>query len=351
MENAFITIAGRKIGPSYPPYIIAEMSGNHNGELTRAMAIMEAASKAGADAVKLQTYTADTLTIDHDGPGFRIEGGLWDGRTLYELYEQAHTPWEWHEKLFARGRELGICVFSTPFDVTALDFLESLNAPAHKVASFEMIDLPLVGKIAQKGKPMVVSTGIADKREISETVASARQNGCNDIVLLHCVSGYPSRPEDANLRTIEDLAVSFDVIAGLSDHTHGTAVSVAAVALGACMIEKHLTLSRADGGPDSAFSLEPDELTELVRGCNTAWQALGEINYEPKQSEKGNDVFRRSLYVVADVKAGEIFSPENIRSIRPGHGLAPKHLPDILGLAAAEDIKRGEPLAWKMVKK
>ncbi len=351
MANSSISIAGRKIGPSHPPYIIAEMSGNHNGKLDRAMAIIEAAKEAGADAVKLQTYTADTLTIDHDGPGFRIEGGLWDGHRLYELYKEAHTPWEWHESLFAKGRELGICVFSTPFDVTALDFLETLDAPAHKVASFEMIDLPLVGKIAQKGKPMVISTGIANKTEISETVATVRQNGCNDIVLLHCVSGYPSRPDDANLRTIEDLARSFDVVAGLSDHTHGTAVSIAAVALGASLIEKHFTLSRADGGPDSAFSLEPDELAELVSGCNIAWRALGKADYEPKQSEKGNDVFRRSLYVVADVKAGEVFSPLNVRSIRPGHGLAPKHLPDILGLRAAHDIKRGEPLTWDMVQK
>jgi N-acetylneuraminate synthase len=344
-----ITIAGRRIGPGHPPYVIAEMSGNHNGDIKRAFALLEAAKKAGADAVKLQTYTADTITIDHDGPGFRIEGGLWNGRTLYELYQEAHTPWDWHPQLFAKARELGIAIFSSPFDCTAIEFLEKLEAPAFKIASFEVIDLPLIQRAARTGKPLIISTGIASLGEIAEAVEAARASGGREIALLHCTSGYPTPPEDSNLRTLPHLAEAFGVVAGLSDHTPGTAVPVAAVALGASVIEKHFTLRRADGGPDAAFSLEPEELAELVANCRTAWTALGRISYELEASEKGNKTFRRSLYAVQDIPAGSRFTPENVRSIRPGHGLPPKHLPDVLGRRAGRAIARGTPLAWSLI--
>ncbi len=344
-----ITIAGRPIGPGHPPYVIAEMSGNHNGDIERAFALIEAAKKAGADAVKLQTYTADTITIDHDGPGFRIAGGLWDGRTLYELYQEAHTPWEWHPQLFARARELGIAIFSSPFDPTAIDFLEQLGAPAYKIASFEIVDLPLIQRAARTGKPLIISTGIADLGEIGEAVAAARAAGCREIALLHCTSGYPTPPEESNLRTLPHLAEAFAVVAGLSDHTPGTAVSVAAIALGANLIEKHFTLRRADGGPDAAFSLEPEELAELVANCRTAWTALGKVSYELEASEKGSKIFRRSLYAVQDIPAGGRLTAENVRSIRPGYGLPPKHLPEVLGRRAGRAIPRGTPLAWSLI--
>jgi pseudaminic acid synthase len=342
-------IAGRRIGAHAPPYVIAELSGNHNGELARALKLIEAAKAAGADAVKLQTYTADTITIDHDGPGFTIEGGLWHGRRLHELYREAHTPWDWHEALFARGRELGIAVFSTPFDVTAVELLERLGAPAYKIASFEAVDLPLIRRVATTGKPMIMSTGITDLGEIAEAVEAAHSAGCRDLALLHCVSAYPAPAEDMNLRTIPHLASAFDVIAGLSDHTLGTAVAVAAVALGAAVIEKHVTLRRADGGPDSAFSLEPEELRQLVDQCRTAQAALGRVSYAREASERGNLVFRRSLYAVADIAAGETLGPHNLRSIRPGFGLAPKHLDALLGKRARKAIARGTPMAWDLV--
>lgn len=349
MSAAPIHIAGRAIGPGHPPYVIAELSGNHNGDIGRALAIMEEAAEAGADAVKLQTYTADTITIDHDGPGFTIAGGLWAGRTLHALYEEAHTPWDWHPRLFEKGRELGLAVFSTPFDFTAVDFLESLGAPAYKVASFELIDTPLVRRIAQTGKPMIVSTGMADLAEIEAAVAAAREGGCRELVVLHCTSGYPTPPGESNLATMPDLASRLDVVAGLSDHTPGVAVSVAAVALGAAVIEKHVTLRRADGGPDAAFSLEPSELKDLVTSCRTAWEAVGKIDYERTESEKGNAQFRRSLYVVADMAAGDAFDATNVRSIRPGFGLPPARYDEVLGRRAARAIPRGTPLSEDLI--
>lgn len=343
--NKSFSIAGRAIGPGHLPYVIAEMSGNHNGDINRAFALLDAARQAGADAVKLQTYTADTITIDHDGPGFRLEGGLWHGRTLYDLYREAHTPWAWHAPLFARARELGLHIFSSPFDATAVDLLESLDAPAYKIASFEIVDLPLIRRVARTGKPMIISTGMASLGEMSEAVAAAREAGATQIALLHCTSGYPTPPEEANLATIPHLAAAFGTVVGLSDHTPGHAVAIAAVTLGASIIEKHFTLARSDGGPDAAFSLERDELKVLVVGCRTAAAALGSIRYDLSASEAGNIALRRSLYVVADMAAGEPFTDENVRSIRPGFGLPPKLLPTVLTKQAALALKRGTPLA------
>ncbi|MBI1778537.1 MAG: pseudaminic acid synthase [Proteobacteria bacterium] len=345
----FLTIANRAVGAGRPPYVIAEMSGNHNGRIEHAFAIMASAKRAEADAVKLQTYTADTITIDHDGPGFRIKGGLWDGRSLHELYQEAHTPWEWHAELFAKGRELGITVFSSPFDPTAVELLERLNAPAYKIASFEIVDLPLIRLVASTGKPMIMSTGMATLSEIEEGVAAARDGGCKELALLHCISGYPTPAEEANLATIPDLTRRFDCPIGLSDHTLGTSVAVAATALGARLVEKHLTLARSDGGPDAAFSLEPEELAQLVQAVRAASAAIGRASYELKPSERENTVFRRSLYVVADMRQGEAFTPANVRSIRPGFGLAPKHLPAVIGRRAARSLARGTPLDPSMV--
>lgn len=347
--NDRICISGRMAGAGQPPYVIAELSANHNGSLERALATVEAAARVGANAIKLQTYTADTLTIDHDGPGFCIESGLWEGRTLYELYKEAHLPWDWHEALFKKGHELGIAVFSSPFDDTAVDFLEELGCPAYKIASFEIVDLQLIRKAASTGKPLIISTGMANEAETAEAVQAAREGGCKQLVLLHCISGYPTAPEDANLLTIPDMAQRFNIPVGLSDHTPGTTVAVAAVALGACVIEKHFTLSRADGGPDSSFSLEPGELKQLCRDAATAWQAMGRASYEHKESEKDNVIFRRSLYAIEDIRAGQTFTVKNVRSIRPGFGLAPKHLSEIVGQHATCDIARGTPLGWTLV--
>jgi len=349
--TAPIAIDGRMIGPDQPPYVIAEMSGNHNGDIGRALALIDAAKAAGADAVKLQTLTADTITIDHDGPGFVIEGGLWHGRRLYELYQEAHTPWDWHPRLFERAREVGITIFSSPFDPTAVEFLEKLGAPAFKVASFEIVDTPLVARMARSGKPLIISTGLASPEDITDAVTAAREAGGREIILLHCTSGYPTPASQMHLRTMPDLAAAHGTLVGLSDHTMGTAVAVAAVALGACVIEKHFTLARADGGVDSAFSLEPDELARLVADCRDAWSALGSVHYEEVEAEAAGRDHRRSLYVVADVKKGETLTPENVRSIRPGHGMAPKHLYEVLGKPAARDLKRGEPLAWELIAK
>ncbi len=344
-----IEITGRAIGADQPPYVIAELSANHNGNPERAFAIMEAAKAAGADAVKLQTYTADTITIDHNGPGFTIEGGLWDGETLYGLYERAHTPWDWHADLFKKGRELGLTVFSSPFDFTAVDFLEDLDAPAYKIASFEVIDLPLVRKCAATGKPLIISTGMADLKEIGEAVTAAREAGATQIALLHCTSGYPTPPEESDLRTIPHMATAFGLPTGLSDHTPGIGASIAAVALGACLIEKHFTLDRADGGPDSAFSLEPDELDTLCTNAKLAWQALGGVRYERSESERGNTHFRRSLYVVQDIKAGQPLTPDCLRSIRPGSGLPPKYIDLLFGKRVNRDVARGTPMSWDLI--
>jgi N-acetylneuraminate synthase len=346
--SATFAIAGREIGPGQPPFVIAELSGNHNGELGRALALVDAAAEAGADAVKLQTYTADTITLDHDGPGFRIEDGLWAGRTLHDLYREAATPWAWHEALFERARERGVICFSSPFDDTAVGLLEGLDAPAYKIASFEAVDLPLIARAAQSGRPLIISTGMTSPAEIGEAVDTARGAGAQ-VALLHCVSAYPARFDDANLRMIPHLAADYGCIAGLSDHTPGTAAAVAAVALGACIIEKHVTLSRADGGPDAAFSLEPDELRRLVEDCRHAWEALGTAEYRRGETESANRQFRRSLYVVRDVKAGEMIGEGDVRSIRPGFGLAPKALAKVIGRRAARDLKRGEPVDWGMV--
>lgn len=347
-----IFIANKHISKQNPPFIIAEMSGNHNRSLDRALSIVEAAAKAGVHALKLQTYTADTMTIDLNEREFYISNAksLWQGISLYKLYREAYTPWEWHKPIFDRCRELGIIPFSTPFDATAVDFLETLEVPCYKVASFENIDLPLIHKIACTGKPIIMSTGMATLTEIDEAVRTAREAGCKELVLLKCTSTYPTSPEDSNLLTIPHMRELFGCEVGLSDHTLGVGVAVAAVALGATVIEKHLTLSRADGGVDAAFSLEPEEFKTLVEETKRAWQSLGKISYGPTEKEKKSLQFRRSLYVVKDMVAGEEFNKENLRSIRPGFGLAPKYYNVLLGKRVKHAVNRGTPVTWDLLK-
>lgn len=339
---------GRPIGGAYPPWIVAELSANHLGDLARALAIVDAAADAGCDALKLQSFTPATMTLDCAGPGFAIEGGPWAGRTLWDLYDEAHTPWAWHEAIFARGRARGLTVFSTPFDVGAVAQLEELGAPAYKIASFELGDLELIAAAAATGKPVIMSTGMASDAEVEAAVGVARRHGAGGVIVLHCVSGYPTPPEDSNLRRLDALAAAHGVV-GLSDHTPGSAVAIAAVARGACVIEKHLTLRRADGGPDAGFSLEPVEMAEVVRGCRTAWAALGDGSPRRPASEAGSRAFRRSLYAVDDIAAGAPLTRANVRAIRPGFGLSPGHLPALLGKAARVAITRGTPLAWDLV--
>ena len=339
-----MSIDGRKIAAGQSPYLIAELSGNHNGSFGAALRLIDEAKAVGADAVKIQTYRPDTITLDADGPEFRIEGGLWAGRTLHELYEWAHTPWEWHTMLFDHARKAGITLFSSPFDPTAVDLLESLGAPAYKVASFEAVDLPLIRRIAATGKPMIISTGMADAEEIGEAVEAAREGGCRELVLLHCVSGYPAPAEDYNLRTIPDMAARFGVPVGLSDHTLDNATAIAAVALGACVIEKHLTLDRTGGGPDDAFSLTPPEFAQLCTDARTAWSALGRVDYGRKSSEQGNVMFRRSLYFVKPLAAGETITPDAVRSVRPGFGAAPKLLDQVIGRKVRTAVAANTPV-------
>ena len=344
-----IEIAGRAIGPEHPPFVICELSGNHNGSLDRALTMIDAAAETGADAIKIQTYTADTITLDVDRPEFRIKGGLWDGRSLHELYREAQTPYEWHAALFERAAKRGVILFSSPFDETAVDLLSGLDAPAYKIASFEAVDLPLIRYAAAKGKPLIISTGMANAAEMAAARDAALEAGAAGVVLLHCVSSYPATFADANVRTVADMAERFDCPIGLSDHTPGTAASVAAVAMGACVIEKHFTLARSDGGPDAAFSLEPAEFAALVRDCKDGWAALGRAHYDVLGSEKANIQFRRSLYVTADVAAGEVLSRANVRSVRPGAGLPPGELDSVLGRPATRALTRGEPLSRDMV--
>ena len=344
--NAHISINGRKIGTDYAPYIIAEMSANHNGSIENALKIIEQAKRCGADAVKLQTYTADTITLNSRAPEFMIRGTLWDGQSLHELYQKAHMPWDWHKPLFDFAREQGITIFSSPFDFSAVDLLESLNAPAYKIASFEMVDLPLIRYVAQTGKPMIISTGMADADEIAEAVETAKSAGCRELVVLHCVSGYPAPAADYNLRTLPDMAVRFGTLVGLSDHTLDNTTAVASVVLGACVIEKHFTLDRNGGGADDSFSLEPDGLQALCRDSKTAWQALGRVHYGLKSSEQGNVQFRRSLYFVKDMQKGDAIDETCIRSVRPGFGIAPKHFDELIGKRLTRNVQANTKTDW-----
>jgi len=344
MSNPHMQIAGRRIGCAAPPYIIAEMSANHNGNFDTAMNIISEAKKAGADAVKMQTYTADTITLNCDADDFQIHGGLWDGRTLYDLYREAQMPWEWHAPLFDHARKTGITLFSSPFDSTAVDLLEDLNAPAYKIASFEAVDLPLIRYAASTGKPMIISTGMADAEEIQEAIDAARQGGCKELAILHCVSGYPAPAADYNLRTIPDMAGRFGLVTGLSDHTLDNTTAIASVALGASIIEKHFTLDRNGGGPDDSFSLEPKELVHLCHGARTAWESLGTVDYGRKSSELGNVKFRRSLYFIRELKAGEVITADAVRIVRPGFGLAPKFLDSVIGRRVQIDVAANTPV-------
>ena len=347
--TAEISIEGRRIGADYTPYVIAELSANHNGDIDAARRIIEEAKLAGADAVKLQTYRPDTITLDSDQEEFTIKGGLWDGRTLYDLYEEAHTPWEWHEPLFTHAQEVGITLFSTPFDKTAVDLLEGLGAPAYKIASFEAVDHALIRYAASKGKPMIISTGMADQEEIRAAIEAALAGGCKELAVLHCVSGYPAPALDYNLRTVPDMAERFGLVTGLSDHTLDNTTAIASVALGASIIEKHFTLDRTGGGPDDSFSLEPLELRQLCEGAKTAWESLGKVDYGRKPSELGNIKFRRSLYFVQDLSVGDVITADAVRSVRPGYGIAPKHLADIVGKRVQVNVRRNTSVQWNLV--
>jgi N-acetylneuraminate synthase len=342
MTNS-ITIAGRRIGIAHPPFVIAEMSANHNGSIETAFKIIEEAKRAGVDAIKMQTYTPETLTLASDLPDFQITDGIWSGRTLYELYEWAHTPWEWHKPLFDYARQLGITIFSTPFDNSAIDMLEDLNTPAYKIASFEAVDPKLIKYAASTGKPIIISTGMADSEEIQNAIDAAHEGGCNQLAVLHCVSGYPAPLEDYNLRTIPDMIDRFRLVTGLSDHTIDNTTAITSIGMGASIIEKHFTLDRCGGGPDDSFSLEPSDMAALCKGVNDSWRALGNVDYGRKSSEKGNVKFRRSLYCVKSIKAGEVLTAEHVKSIRPGFGLEPKYLEDIIGKVATQDINFGTP--------
>lgn len=337
-------INGRKIGNDFPPYIIAEMSANHNGKLENALEIIKRAKECGADAVKMQTYRPDTITLNSTAKEFVVEGGLWDGRTLYDLYEEAHTPWEWHQELFAYAKNIGITIFSSPFDFTAVDLLEELNAPAYKIASCEVVDLPLIKYVAKTGKPMIISTGMANESEIAEAIQAAREGGCKELAILHCVSGYPAPAEDYNLVTIPDMIERFGLLTGLSDHTLDNTTAITSIALGVRIIEKHFTLDRSAGGPDDSFSLEPADLLKLCQDSKTAWSALGRVNYERKESEMGSVKFRRSLYFIKDAKKGEIITSELVKSVRPGYGLPPKEYENILGKRLANDVVKNSPV-------
>jgi N-acetylneuraminate synthase len=345
-----IKIDGRDIGAEHPPYIIAEMSANHNGSIENAFKIIEAAKQSGADAVKLQTYRPDTITLNCDSEEFRIHGGLWDGRTLYDLYEEAHMPWELHAPLFAHARKQGITIFSSPFDNTAVDLLEDLNAPAYKIASFEAVDHALIKYVASTGKPMIISTGMADAQEIQEAIEAAREGGCKELAILHCVSGYPAPAADYNLRTIPDLIERFGLVTGLSDHTLDNTTAITSVAMGASIVEKHFTLNRSGGGPDDSFSLEPAELAALCKDSKTAWAALGRVDYGRKSSEQGNVKFRRSLYFVKDLKTGDVITADAIRSVRPGFGLTPKYLKVVVGRVVSCDVKQATAVNWEHIK-
>jgi N-acetylneuraminate synthase len=345
-KNKIFSINGRQIGEDFSPYVIAEMSANHNGDINNAFKIIEMAKRSGADAVKLQTYKPDTITIDMNTPEFMIEGGLWDGQSLYELYESAYMPWDWHKPLFDYAKKLGIAIFSSPFDNTAVDLLEELNAPAYKIASFEAVDLPLIKYVAGTGKPMIISTGMADAEEIQEAIEAAREGGCKELAILHCVSGYPAPAGDYNLKTMVDMQKRFGLVTGLSDHTLDNTTAITSVALGASIIEKHVTLDRNGGGPDDSFSLESGELKGLCTGAKTAWEAVGEVDYGRKSSEEGNVKFRRSLYFMHDMKAGDLVTDADIRSVRPGFGLAPKFYDQLLGRTVNQHVRRGTAVSW-----
>ena len=345
-----INIQGRLVGGDYPPYIIAELSANHNGKIETALEIIRMSKAMGADAVKLQTYRPDTITLNSDSEDFQIHGGLWDGRTLYELYEEAHMPWEWHKPLFDYAKAIGITIFSSPFDTTAVDLLEDLNTPVYKIASFEAIDLALIKYVASTGKPMIISTGMADAGEISEAIDAAREGGCKELAILHCVSGYPAPSDDYNLKTIPDMIKRFGLVTGLSDHTVDNTTAICSVALGASIIEKHVTLDRNGGGPDDSFSLEPEDLRALCANTKSAWNTLGKVDYGRKSSELGNVKFRRSLYFIKDLKAGEIITADSIKSVRPGYGMEPKYYESLMGKAVIENVDCNTPVTKNIIK-